>query len=243
MSTSQRTFDARLGRFKEGNNVIQPLVGYSPSNNLLKKATLNTYITDVEAANTTVTLAEQVLGNKQTARHRLVFTIGDTNPTCLEERIVSIYNYIKGELGETDSATRKVHSIVKKIRPQYKKKAPGTPRGSGASPSEKSFAAAPGFAKEVIDIITALGVTYTPNDPNLKAPALTTLRQAIIDANKEVTDAEKAYGDANRARKKLYDGPTGMDKQISGIKGVLASFPGGKKSDAYIEFSDAIKGV
>ena len=243
MSTSQRTHVARIGRFKEGNNIIQPLAGYNPSNNLLKKLTINTYITDVEAANTTVTLAEQLLGNKQRARHLLVFTIGVTNPMCLEERITSIYNYLKGELGATDASTRKVHSIVKKIRPQYKKKAPGTPRGVGASPSEKSFAAAPGFAKDVIDIITALGVAYAPTDPSLKAPALTILRQEIIDANKAVTEAEKAYGDANRARKKLYDGTSGMDKQISGIKGVLASFPGGKKSNEYIEYSDAIKGV
>jgi hypothetical protein len=243
MSTSQRTFDARIGRFKEGNNIIQPLAGYNPSNNLLKKLTINTYVTDVEAANTTVTLAEQLLINKQTARHLLVFTIGVTNPTCLEERINQIYTYLKGELGKTDASTRKVYSIVQKIKPRYKKKAPGTPRGAGASPSEKSFAAAPGFAKEVIDLITALGAAYAPTDPSLKAPALTILRQEIIDANKAVTDAEKAYGDANRARKKLYDGTTGMDKQISGIKGVLASFPGGKKSNEYIEFSDAIKGV
>lgn len=113
------------------------------------------------------------------------------------------------------------------------------------SPMEKTFASIPGFLSEVITLVGAIdsGISYNPPDSKLTVEELTALRENIIAANAEVTTAMDAYGEANRARKELYDGAGGMSKRIALIKSYLASFSGGKKSGHFIEFSQAIKGT
>jgi uncharacterized protein YqgV (UPF0045/DUF77 family) len=245
MAGSQRTFEAILNRFREGYNLISTWLDYSPNKTLIKKATLGVFIPSVEAANTLATNTEVALGNMRTSRHRLVFKVTEPtpNPLCAEARIGRIATYIEGDLDDGAQATKKVKSILKKMQPRYDKKAEGAPRGAGQSPSEKSFASAVGHLQEVIDIVTVLGVAYTPADVNLKVPALTTLMTDIKNANKAVTEAADAYGKANRARKKLYTGPDGISTQTVAVKGYLTSFDGGKKSDHYIEYNQAIKGT
>jgi hypothetical protein len=114
-----------------------------------------------------------------------------------------------------------------------------------SSPSERTFASIPGFLNEVITLVGGLppGVTYDPPDSNLTVTEMEGLRDQIEVANAAVSTAMEAYGTANRERKKLYDGKNGMADRIAMIKSYLASFPGKKKSDNYIEYSQAIKGT
>ena len=113
------------------------------------------------------------------------------------------------------------------------------------SPAEKTFASIEGFMSETIQLVSTFGggIVYSPPDPKLTIAELTILRNQITVANAQVSDTLEDYGDANRARKLLYDGLNGMADRITMIKNYLASFPLKKKSSHFIEFSQAIKGV
>lgn len=113
------------------------------------------------------------------------------------------------------------------------------------SPAEKTFPSIAGFLSEVITLCSAMppGISYNPPDPVLTVAALTALRDQIETANKAVTTATDDYGTATRKRKELYNGTEGLQDRIRLTKSYLASFKGGKKSDHFIEYSQAIKGT
>jgi len=115
------------------------------------------------------------------------------------------------------------------------------------SPMEKSFDALVGQLNKVIDRISSGftgGFAYSPPDAKLSVAGMTALRNQLVSINTEIANALDLYGPANRNRKDLYDHKdTGMDERIAKIKGYLRGFDGGKKSNRYIEFSDAIAGV
>lgn len=112
------------------------------------------------------------------------------------------------------------------------------------SPMEKTFASLPGFLNEVITLVEGMAPgSYDPPDPLLSESGLTELHVLIVSANAAVTTTMDAYGTANRDRKKLYDSSDGIQDRIRLTKSYLASFSGGKKSEHYIEYSQAIKGT
>jgi len=241
----QQSFDAVFQRFKNGNVLIQAWGDYDPGNPLITKAAITAFIPTVEAGNTAVTDDDTDLGNARGVRNPLVFEIGVTNPACLETRTRGIVNYLRSDPDNNAflTSSKKVNAILKKMRPNYPKKVPGTPRGSGKSPSEKSFAAAVGQGKAVITIITKLGAAYNPADSNLTVANMTTLVNLIDTENGNVQSALENYGESNQARLKLYKGPQGLEKRRSAILKYLSSFPGLTKSDHYREYNQAIKGT
>ena len=242
MAASQQSFESRLERFTLGDVLIQSWLDYDPKNPLIKKLSLTAFIGTVNTGNTLCNATKQTLGNAQTARAPLVFTKKDTNPACLQKRIEQMVPYLEGDFGKTAPSAKLVRSVRLKIRPVYPKKPPGTPRGAGNSPMERSFASAVGLGQKVVDCIAGLGADYKPANPDLSVASMQALVDLIKAKNKTVTEALEPFGNANRARRKLYDGDDGMKERIQSIKGYLASFQGGKKSDHYIEYSQALKG-
>lgn len=242
MAGSQKSFESQINRFDNGYTLVNGWVDYNPTNALIKKAALGTFIQDVKNANEDVDTKLETLTTARDSRLLLVFKKKEENPACLEQRIIGIRNYIKGE-NFPKSALSAIEKIIQKIRPRYTKKPEGAPEGSGKSPSEKSFAAAVGFGANVVNIITNLGIDYNPPDPNLAVGAVTTLVANIETANKDTQKALDNYGISNRARLKLYEGTSGLEERRSAVLNYLASFPGLKKSNHYIEFNDALKGV
>ena len=246
MAGSQKSFEARAERFSLGIDLINGWVDYDPNSALIKKLNLGTFRTEVAARNAAANTKLLALAATQSTRSPLVFTIKDTNPLCLQKRIEAIASYLAGDFGATHAATKLVKRVRLKIHPQYPKKIvtdPPQPRGAGRSPMEKSFASSVGHGQEVIDCITTLGAAYKPADANLKVPAMQALVNSIAAANTAVTQALEAFGTANRARKEIFDGTGGMQELTISIKGYLTSFSGGKKSNHYIEFAQAIKGT
>jgi hypothetical protein len=62
--------------------------------------------------------------------------------------------------------------------------------------------------------------------------------------NKDVQIALDDYGTAHRVRRDLYSNiKDGLEARKKAILSYLASFPGLKKSNHYIEFNDAMKGI
>jgi hypothetical protein len=204
---------------------------------------LTAFIPTVDSANDDVTCTETDLSSARGVRNPLVFEITGTNPTCLETRIRGTVSYLSSDPDNNAFTTsaKKVNAILKKIRPSYPKKDPAAPRGSSKSPMEKSFASAVGQGNAVITIINKLGVSYNPADSNLSVANMTTLVDLIETENGNVQSAWEGYGEANKARLKIYKGPQGLEKRRSAILNYLGSFPGLKKCDHYREFNQAIK--
>jgi len=95
---SQGSFENRIGKFKNGNTLIQNWGDYDPGNPFITKAALTTHITDVEAANTDVVSKEQTVRQQQADRVLLCFTqyddnkeVGIINPNCAQERIIGVH--------------------------------------------------------------------------------------------------------------------------------------------------------
>jgi hypothetical protein len=241
--SSQQSYVSKFNRFKDGVTLVSGWVDYNPTNNnKIKLPSLNTFVADVETAMTAVAADEEDMGNKQTARALLCFTLPENvNPTCFEKRVEGIRNYIEAE--ELSAAAVKIlDRILRKIRPNYKKKAEG--ENKRPSPSEKTFAACVGQGREVIELITGLGAAYSPPDANLTVASMTTLVNNIENANKDVIKAKEKYGKSNRARKAYFINKTdGMQVRKTAMLKYSASFEGQKKSEHYIELRDAFKGV
>lgn len=328
MPGSQGSFQDRIGKFKNGNTLIQSWVDYDASGLYISKAALNTFIDDVETANNDVVSKEDDLGQAQDDRALLCFTIYDenavkgiANPNCAEQRIIGVRSYLKSLFPKGSKKIDIVEGIIGRMRPRYPDKiiqrsfkmkpeqeitvhnvvnggqarntlnttigwrevgsgapflevAPKTdfltPTASGSlefinlgtenngqvrltifseetlntSPSEHTFASIPGFLEEVITLVSKFAPGfYDPPDSDLTVTELEGLHDQIEAANAAVSDALDEYGESNRVRKELYDGENGMADRIAMIKSYLASFPGKKKSDHYIEYSQAIKGT
>ncbi len=241
---SQESFEARQQRFSNGNDLVQSWGDYAAANTLVTKAALALFVPDTLSKNADVSSTLLSLNNDRNTRLPLVFKIKETNPDCMESRINRIAGYLKGEIGATSPSYKKIKQVLAKIKPQYGKKVPGTPRGAGKSPSERSFAAITGQADIVIATITALGVAYTPPDVNINVVKMTALNTQIRSLNSNIALKAEPYGNAVRARDKVFNDPqTGMNKRISIIKAYLSSFAGGRQSNHYIEFTQAIVGT
>ncbi len=326
--SSQGSFADRIGKFKNGNTLIQDWGNYDPGNPLISKAALTTFISDVEAANTDVISEEEDLGQAQDDRALLCFTLYDDsqeagiiNPNCAEQRIIGVHSYLESLFPDGSKTIDIVERIINRIRPRYpsaiwaksfkmlpeevitvsnvvdggkarntlnttigwREAGAGTaftqvppktdfttPTASGTievknlgtennaqvrltvfseetlntSPSERTFASIPGFLNEVITLVSKFDPgQYDPPDALLATDELEGLCDQITAANAAVASELEDYGTGNRDRKSLYDGDNGMADRIAMIKNYLASFPGKKKSNQYIEYSQAIKGT
>lgn len=240
---SQRSYEVRDGKYQNGDALIQGYGDYNPTNVLITKAANTSFIADVGSKNVRVVSRGLTLTDLREQRRPLAFKLkngGDIN--CLENRIRNILQYVMGDLPGQKAGIKKLKEICKKLSPKYPKKAdPNLPRGTGKSPSEKSFNSLVGFGNEVIGIITGIGPDYAPTNTNIQIADLTVFVSMLNTMNRDIATAEEAYGNAVRERKEIYDGEDGMSKRISMIKSYLAGFEGGKNSAHYIEFSQAVK--
>ena len=243
MSISQRSYEVRIAKYRDGDALIQGWLDYVAANPLITKAANTAFIADVESDNEDVITTEQALNDLRKQRIPLTFRLkvgSDIN--CLENRMKNILQYVMGELPEKKAAINKLKQLIRKIKPQYpKKQNPPLPRGSGKSPSERSFNALVGYGKEAIGVITALGAAYAPTNVNISLAQFTAFVGSVDGLNIDIAKAEELYGNAVRIRADIYDETNGMTDRISMIKSYLAGFEGGKQSPHYIEFSQAVK--
>ena len=244
MTVSQQSYDVLKGRFTSGDTFIQGLALYDPKNPLIKKVNLTAFIAEVDAKDAAVTLKEEALKTLKGQRMKQSFRETEgADENCLENRMRNVYAYIGVEIGKDSGAYKKIGGYLKKIRPHYPKKAPDAPRGAGRSPSEKSYVALNGYATQMMEILTSLGVSYDPQNPYIVLATLDTFVKDMVTLTKDIAKAEAEYSNAAAERKVLYFGTEGVKKRESKIKDYLASFTGGKTSQNYIEYDRLIKGL
>jgi hypothetical protein len=240
---SQRSFEVRLGKFKNGNAIIQGWVDYTPANILISKAGISAFIEDVISKNNDIVSTKLPLTTLQDERKSLTFKLkGGGNINCLEGRIRNVLQYIMGDLPSHKTAITKLKEITRKFNPDYKKKTNlKNQKAKGISPSEKSFNSLIGFGSEVIGIIQGMGADYVPSNVNIQLAEFSSFVYSLKTLNQNISQAKEAYGEAVYNRKEIYNGTNGMYDRIRMIKAYLASFEGEKKSSHYIDFIQAIK--
>jgi len=241
---SQHSYENRLGRFENGTSLLKTYADYVPANSLITTASLDAFAVTVRGKNDEVETLYVTLTDKRNLRKPIVFRSKIADVNCLQNRVSSIASYLKAEFGKTSGAYKKVYSLLKKMSPSYPKKTdPTLPKGSGRSPSERSFVAVTGYAFEIIAILNTLGVVYNPGNDAIKLANFETFVENLKTLNEEIAVALKDYGEAVLEREKLYNASDGLTSRVALIKEYLASFEGGKKNPMYIEYSQAIKGV
>ena len=101
MATSQRTFESRYGRFKNGNELIQAKSNYNPNNALIKKLDLTQFIETValkdKSVNSTNTLYREKVGLRRINGFKGKKNLED----CLESRLQNVLSYVGAEIGRT----------------------------------------------------------------------------------------------------------------------------------------------
>lgn len=159
MSNSHASFEDRIGKFKAGNVLVQSWGDYVPTNALITKAAYTAFIAAIETANDNVISDKTTVGDKQDDRKEFCFTlyddntgIGITNPDCAEQRIIRVHSYLLGALPEGSSATDAVHTVLKKIRPNYE-----------GDTKEKSFTIEPEETITVSKVVSNEPATNTGN--------------------------------------------------------------------------------
>lgn len=242
MSNSQKSFEVLLGRFENGDAYIQTLSDYDPLKAIIKKANLTLFIADVKLKDQAVNTTLSNWKNAIAARKALAFKGEDCDENCLENRIRNIRSYIGAEINKTCGEYKIISSFIKKIAPVYEKSDPNLPKGSGKSPSEKSFVALNGYGTQTSELINNLGLTYAPQNPYIEAAAFETFVNDMITRSKSIAKLEGLYSDAVKARYEIYHGTDGLVERQTIIKDYLGSFSGGKKNPKYLEFDRLIKG-
>lgn len=242
MDVSQRSYETRRGRFVSGNELVQAKTDYNPMKEIIKKDKLTLFIAEVGTRDEAVSVSELHYRDKVKIRRINSFRDKANLENCLENRIRNAMAYVGAEIGRTSPAYKMIKGFIKKIKPTYKKKKPDAPKGEGKSPSEQSFVALIGYGKQTAQITGDLGSAYTPSDPDIQSANMLTFCEQIETWTKEVASKEVIWADAVKKRKEIYDGKDGMKDRINTIKDYLASFPGGKNSQDYIEYDRLIKG-
>jgi hypothetical protein len=242
---SQSSYENLLGRLLVVIALLKTWVDFLPTNILITIAALDVFAPLVRTKNDLVDTLLILLTDKRKKRKPLVFRGKEADLNCLQNRVAAIVAYLKAEFGKTSGAYLKVYAIYKKFAPTYPpKKDPSLPRGSGRSPSERSFVAVVGYASEIVAILTSIGVAYNPtNNAAIKLADFKTFVTSLLDLNGEIGVALKNYGDAVKDRENIYDAADGLNARVTLIKNYLESFPGGKKGQKYTEVYQALKGL
>lgn len=126
MPSFQGSFEDRIGKFKNGNTLIQSWGDYDSANPLIAKDALTAFIAEVEAANTDVVSEEEDLGQEQDDRALLCFTLYDDseeagiiNPDCAQQRIIGVHSYLESLFPDGSKTIDIVERIINRIRPRY----------------------------------------------------------------------------------------------------------------------------
>jgi hypothetical protein len=242
MTNSQKSFEVLYGRFVNGDTLIQDLSNYDPQNVLLKKANLSIFIEDIQLKNNAVIKSEMRFKDLVFKRKKFSFRRKDCDENCLENRMRNAHSYIGSEIGKDSSAYKIIGGYLKVLKPKYKKKEKGKKGSARRSTSEQSYNSLNGYARQTLEIIDSLGTAYTPQNTNIQYANFEAFVEEMIVLSNKIIKANVVYSTATAERSVMYKGDEGLLKRQSLIKGYLASFSGGKKSQNYIEYDRLIKG-
>ncbi|MEI7812320.1 MAG: hypothetical protein WCJ01_07835 [Ignavibacteria bacterium] len=256
MAVSNRSFGTRSGRFHSAFTIINSAAEYLPSNPLISKADLASFVDLTGNINSEVAVAQMKLSDAQELRRHLSFKKKDKNPRCMEVLIKEIHCYIKADIQDNEGTLKIFDEISRKMNPSYKKeKLPagvaenGKPAKkkagykNGKPSCEKTFSSLYGYAVQVNSLINQLGAAYQPTNTDIQSAQFQAAVTALENINGEITLFEQSLIDTIARRRDLYDGKTGMKERIALIKNYLKSLQGGKKNLVYINFTRTLRGV
>jgi hypothetical protein len=240
---SQRSFVTRQSRFVSAVEILKANADYKPNKGIITPLVLENFALELGAKNGAVGTSLEALTNVRDLRLNIAYNRKGSDINNIENRIKQILAYIKAEFGEGTSVHKMVYKISQKLSPQYEKREEGRARGSGKSPSEKSFASLAGYAKQVLAYIESLGSEYHPQNQAIQVNNFKAIVEQLEQLNKQVAIVLKDYGDIVRDRAAAFDGKEGLTDRIDLIRAYLSSFEGGRRNTEYIEFNQALRGI
>ena len=105
MASSQQSYESRLGRFINGNQLLQNWPDYKPSNPEITKKGCADLIPEMEKKNAEVTKTKIPVDQiKAESKSLAFFDKKLENTTCLQKRIDQVDACLKGELGAKRSS-------------------------------------------------------------------------------------------------------------------------------------------
>ena len=242
--SSQMSYSAILGRFKDGIVALKRIPGYNPSKPSLTITSLEAVSTDAEAKNADAVRTGALLKGLRNERRFISFRSKESDVNCIENLMKNIASYLKAELGAKHPSFNVVDSIIKKISPpndpKEEVKEGEEPKKTNSS-SEKSYNSLGGFASNVYTIITELGESYRPTNENITTIAFKGRIDRLAQLNASIVTAGTDYASAVKLRDDLYNSGDGIISLVSLVKDYLASFEGGRKNPDYIAFFNAVK--
>ena len=242
--SSQKSFQAILGKFTLGLEVLKGVARYNPTKDILKIAALENLKTDAETKNSNAVTTGNLLKGLRNNRSLIAFRTKESDVNCIENLIRNIASYLKAEIGSKNPAYSKVESILKRIAPPHDPKEEpkeGEEPKKTISSSEKSYNSLVGFGNDVHTVIAELGAAYNPANVNIAAAGFKAKVDALAALNVAIVKAETDYSAAVSERDNVYNGDAGINTVIPQIKDYLASFEGGKKNPDYLTFYNAVK--
>ena len=242
--SSQKSFQAMLGKFTAGLEVLKGILAFSPIKVNLQIVSLTELKTAAEAKNANAVKTGNALKGLRNNRRSISFRVKDGDVNCIENLIRNVASYLKAELGAKNPSYLKVDSIIKKIDPPNDPKEEpkeGEEPKRSISTSEKSYNSLVGFSQDVYTVLSELGEAYNPANVNIQKRGFHIKINQLTDLNASIVKAETEYSTAVSERDEVYNGENGINKIMPQIKDYLASFEGGKNNPDYIAYVNAIK--
>ena len=235
------SFYSRQERFRNAVTLIKIWHDYNATGDFVNKTELIRFIEEVNTKNNAVVQAKIPLDNARAERKALCFFNKKLNNTqCFENRLTQIANYIASETGIKSIYHKRVHNMLKKLKPHFYKPKQRKNKRKVKHHHERSFVAVTGFTDETIALISEMiekGFYLNHADENISLSAMKNLHENLHSLNDKIIYYDTQYKNAVLERKETYKS---MKERIHAIKNYLAAFPSGKNSEHFIEFGRAV---
>lgn len=209
-SKSEVTFGARLNNAQTLQTHLQSFKDYTSSNPALLPAALQTFIDDIRSQNESVAGETQAYSNAVNKRQQLF----KKDSKSLEKIMSPIGSEIRSVFGKDSKEAAYITGIVNKIRGEKISRTKNEPDAEFVSQSERSFGSMTQNFSDMITTLTKYGNSYSPANKTIQVPALAAFRDALEQANNDVTTAFGKLKIATDKRAASYDTLTNTCQRV-----------------------------
>jgi hypothetical protein len=205
-STSEATIGAKVANAEKISTHLKAFAGYSPSDDALTPAALDTLITNTKTKNTETAASTQDYSSAVDTRQKLF----QKNTTSLIKVISPIGATIRSAFGKTSKEATDIAAMITKIRGVKVKKGSKEPNAEFVSQSERSYGSMTQNFSDMITTLEKYGSSYSPANSAIK---LDSLKQMLIDVTAANIAVTITYGQLKEKRDDRLD----LYKQLTAI--------------------------
>lgn len=206
----------KIQKLRDLANACSAMGGYSPVQNAIQLASMNSKIASIDGLNTNITQMETLLNNKQEQRWLKVKGQAETDGSDgLIRRSRQIANYVDG-LGETyEAETEQIRRFVTKMQPSQTRRKKLNETDRTRSTSEQSFASIINCAENIFNIIDTIP-DYLPVDANIEKTNYRNLIDEVKNLSTDISNTQKDLRPVLKEREKQ------VQSKANGISRIIA---------------------